>query len=127
MAYESKMEKGRKFQNHQEGKHFDKVRGEEKAAKSKPKESEGEDSEDIGQVVEAHGPAHESTIAKDGDEYTMKSLHKDGHKHSSKHGSAHEAHNASMMAHGESGGMGEGEQPAPPMPAMGGQSMPPGM
>lgn len=134
MAYESKMEKGRKFQNHQEGKHFDKVRGEEKAAKSKksaPKmdESEGENMP-MHEVLKAHGPAHSSRIEKaeeEGEDYSMHSEHEDGHKHSSHGHSLHEAHNESMMAHGEPGGMEEPGEEAESMP-MGGQgSAPPGM
>jgi hypothetical protein len=133
MAYESTMEKGRKFQNHQEGKHFDKVRGEEKAAKTKkaaPAE-ESDSEQPIHEVVKEHGPAHKTEIEKEGESYSVHSHHEDGHKHTSEGHSLHEAHDHSMMAHGEAGGMeGEpdGDEMGAAMPPMGGQgATPPGM
>lgn len=137
MAYESKMEPGRKFQNHQEGKHFDSVRGEEAKSKkktAKPKkesESEGEN-EPMHEVVAKHGPATESKVMKsDGaDTYEMHSEHEDGHHHESKGHTMQEAHNESMMAHGGEGmggGEEEGEEGGEPMPMVGHHSMPPGM
>lgn len=135
MAYESSEEPGRKFQNIQHGKTFDRVRKEEKSAKkakpAKHDEPDG-DEQDIHEVVSEHGPAHKTEIEKaDGEEsYSVHSHHEDGHKHSSHGHSLHEAHQHSMIAHGEPGGM-EEEQPAEEAEAMpmasGAGAAPPGM
>jgi hypothetical protein len=133
MAYESTEEPGRKFQNIQHGKTFDRVRKEEKSSKkskpSKHEEPDGDEEQPIHEVVSQHGPADKTEIEKEGDAYTVHSHH-GGHKHTSHgHGSLHEAHSHSMMAHGEPGGM-EGEEPAEAeaMPMAGGPgAAPPGM
>lgn len=134
MAYDSTEEPGRKFQNIQHGKTFDRTRKEERTSKKAKPEHEEHGNEDIGQVVEEHGPAHKTEIEKmDGEEsYSVHSHHEDGHKHSSHGHSLHEAHHHSMMAHGEPGGMEEhaepdGDEQAMPMAHGGGQMAPPGM
>ena len=126
MAYTSKHD-GRKFQNHQEGKHYDEVRASEKKTKSEPADDEERASEnpDIHEVVEEHGPAHTSHIEKaDDDSYSMKSEHEDGHKHESHGHTLEEAHKHSMMAHG--GEDMEPEEEAEEMPEMA-HASPPGM
>lgn len=132
MAYESKMEPGRKFQNIQHGKTFDRVRSEEKASKkSKPakhEEPDGDEEQPIHEVVAEHGPADKTEIEKEGDAYTVHSHH-GGHKHSSHGHSIHEAHAHSMMAHGAEPEMeSEPEEESQAMPMAGGPgAAPPGM
>ena len=138
MAYKAK--DGRRFENPEIGRTYDRSRGHDpdagkKKAKSEPaseKEREGEE-EPIEDVVKAHGPAHTSKIEKSDDEeekYSVHSEHEDGHKHSSHGHSLEEAHHHSMKAHGGEG-MGdeehepEGEEEGESMPSMG--SAPPGM
>jgi hypothetical protein len=137
-AYTAK--NGKRFENPEIGRTYDRSRGHEPKAekktkaKSEPasdKERAGEE-EPIEDVVKAHGPAHSTKIEKmDGEEeqYSVHSEHEDGHKHSSHGHSLHEAHAHSMMAHGGEGmdeeepeGDGENEAQAMPM-----HSSPPGM
>jgi hypothetical protein len=125
---------GRKFQNMQEGRHYDRVRSEQAGDKKRAKSEEADhDREEMPMqdVVKEHGPAMKTHIEKDDEDekYSVHSEHEDGHKHSSHGHSLHEAHNHSMMAHGEEGGMNGGEEEEPEaMPSSGGGAMaPPGM
>ena len=118
MAYESTEEPGRKFQNIQHGKTFDRVRKEEKSSKkSKPKEKASEEHEqDIHESVAEHGPVHK---------IEMHSHHEDGHVHRSEH---HDAQTAHEHVDGAMGHMEPDGDEAEAMPMAGGPgAAPPGM
>ena len=133
MAYKAK--DGKRFENQEIGRHYDRSRGHEPAkeakAKSEPASEKGRTGEEepIESVVKEHGPAHTKKIEKaEGEEtYSVHSEHEDGHKHSSHGHDLEAAHHHSMKAHGgegmedEEGEDEEGES----MPAM--ASTPPGM
>lgn len=117
--YESSEEPGRKFQNIQHGKTFDRVRKEEKSSKkSKPKEKSMDESEHekpMHEVVAEHGPVHMME---------MHTRHEDGHVHKSEHHDAGSAHQHVDEAFGTEHQEPDGDESM--MPAVSG-SAPPGM
>ena len=117
--YESSEEPGRKFQNIQHGKTFDRVRKEEKSSKkSKPKEKSTDESEHekpMHEVVAEHGPVHMME---------MHSHHEDGHVHKAQHHDAGAMHNHVDEAMGMEHAEPDGDE-GMPMASAGG--MPPGM
>jgi hypothetical protein len=124
MAYKTK--DGKNYESGEMGRAHD--RGSSSMA---PKEKMGEpdgDEQPIHEVVAEHGPADETKISKEGDEYQVESHH-GGHTHHSKgHKSAHDAHNHSLEAMGEepmqgagAGTEGSGAMPMPSGGMMGGR------
>lgn len=101
MAYDAK--DGRRFANHQMGRHYDNVRNPEAAHEAKQaEEPETGEEEPIESVVQAHGPAHTTHIHREDDgSHSVESEHEDGHKHKSHgHAHVHAAHEHSLKAHG---------------------------
>ena len=95
----------RTYENEETERLHQKTRGTPKHSTGMDKEPEmheDEDGSEPEQIIEAHGPAHQTHIEKKGDSFSVHSHHGDGHKHVSHGHDLHSAHQHSMhMLSGE--------------------------